>query len=62
MLNLLCRYTPEDQNEVFQIMNLLDPVLRTSNSGAVLATIKCFLHLTDSIPAIQKQVKSERAL
>jgi len=45
-----------DNNEVFQIMNLLDPVLRTSNSGSVLATIKCFLHLTRSMPDLKPQV------
>jgi len=56
VLNLLNKYKPADHNEVFQIMNLLDPVLRTSNSGAVLATIKCFLHLTESAPQLQKQV------
>jgi AP-4 complex subunit beta-1 len=35
--------------EGFQIMNLLDPVLRTANSGAVVATIRAFLSIADAI-------------
>lgn len=35
--------------EGFQIMNLLDPVLRTANSGAVVATISAFLSIADAI-------------
>jgi vesicle coat complex subunit len=56
VLALLARYKPVDTNEVFQIMNLLDPVLRTSNSGSVLATIKCFFYLTKDIEGVRKQV------
>ena len=37
-------------------MNLLDPVLRTSNSGSVLAVIKSFLHLTNSMPELRPMV------
>jgi hypothetical protein len=32
-------------------------VLRTSNSGVVLAVVKCFLHITESMPDIQAQVR-----
>mmetsp|Transcript_47830 Transcript_47830/g.65137 ORF Transcript_47830/g.65137 Transcript_47830/m.65137 type:complete len:818 (-) Transcript_47830:405-2858(-) len=46
VLDLLGRYTPSDDQEVFNIMNMLDPILRTSNSGVVLATIKVFIQLT----------------
>ena len=35
--------------EGFQIMNLLDPVLRTANSSAVVATIRAFLSIADAI-------------
>jgi vesicle coat complex subunit len=56
VLGLLARYTPADNDEIFSIMNLLDPVLRTSNSGSVLATIKCFLHLTKNMPQLQPQI------
>lgn len=37
-------------------MNLIDPVLRTSNSGAVLAAINCFLLLTKNMPDMRYQV------
>jgi len=56
VLALVAKYAPADEEELFSIMNLLDPVLRTSNSGVVLATIKCFLHLTTAIPDLQPQV------
>jgi hypothetical protein len=56
VLALVAKYAPADEEELFSIMNLLDPVLRTSNSGVVLATIKCFLHLTTAIPELQPQV------
>mmetsp|Transcript_14975 Transcript_14975/g.19431 ORF Transcript_14975/g.19431 Transcript_14975/m.19431 type:complete len:829 (+) Transcript_14975:21-2507(+) len=56
VLELTTRYAPADDQEVFNIMNLLDPVLRTSNSAVVLATIKVFLHLTKNLPTIQAQL------
>lgn len=37
-------------------MNLVDPVLRTSNSGAVLAAVNCFLVLTKDMPDMRYQV------
>jgi vesicle coat complex subunit len=43
VLELVPRYIPANEEEGFQIMNLLDPVLRTSNSGAVVATIRAFI-------------------
>ena len=56
VLNLLSRYFPQTEDETFAIMNILDPVLRTSNSGAVLATIKCFMNLTEPYPDLLQQV------
>jgi vesicle coat complex subunit len=56
VLALVAKYRPVDEEELFSIMNLLDPVLRTSNSGVVLSTIKCFLHLTNAVPDLQPQV------
>lgn len=60
VLDLIPRYIPANEEEGFQIMNLLDPVLRTSNSGAVLATIRAFLSLaeqfTDDMEAMKRQV------
>jgi AP-4 complex subunit beta-1 len=56
VLDILSRYFPETEDETFAIMNVLDPVLRTSNSGAVLATIKCFMNLTEPYPELLTQV------
>ena len=54
----MSKYDPVDEEETFSIMNLLDPVLRTSNSGVVLAAIKCFVRLTYGMPDLQPQVRS----
>jgi AP-4 complex subunit beta-1 len=56
ILELVARYKPANEDEVFGIMNLLDPVLRTANSGSVLATMKCFLQLTSSMPELHAQI------
>lgn len=49
ILELVPRYIPANDEEGYQIMNLLDPVLRTSDSGATMATIKAFLSLAEQI-------------
>eukprot|EP00592_Proboscia_alata_P005397 CAMPEP_0194372510 /NCGR_PEP_ID=MMETSP0174-20130528/20900_1 /TAXON_ID=216777 /ORGANISM="Proboscia alata, Strain PI-D3" /LENGTH=790 /DNA_ID=CAMNT_0039151105 /DNA_START=134 /DNA_END=2502 /DNA_ORIENTATION=+ len=46
VLDLVARYQPANEEEMYQIMNLLDPVLRTNNTAAVLAIVKSFLLLT----------------
>lgn len=56
VLELIPRYIPANEEEGFQIMNLLDPVLRTSNSGAVLATIRAFLSIAGDDDALKRQV------
>jgi len=56
ILDLVSRYKTVSEEETFAIMNLLDPVLRTANSGAVLATFKCFIRLTLAYPELQPQV------
>lgn len=56
ILELVARYMPTSEDETFAIMNLLDPVLRTANSGAVLSTIKCFIRLTANFADLQPQV------
>jgi len=49
VLDLVPRYIPANEEEGFQIMNLLDPVLRTTNSGAFMAVIFAFLSLTKNV-------------
>lgn len=49
VLELVPRYIPANEEEGYQIMNLLDPVLSTSGSAAVMATIRAFLSLADQL-------------
>lgn len=56
VLDLVSRYRPTSEDEVFSIMNLLDPVMRTANSGSVLATLKCFFKLTEPLPDLLPQI------
>jgi AP-4 complex subunit beta-1 len=49
ILELVPRYIPANDEEGFQIMNLLDPVLSTSGSGAVMATVRAFLSLAEQV-------------
>ena len=56
VLDLLARYRPADEEETFNIMNLLDATLRVSNSAVVLGATKCFLRYTEGMHAIKKQV------
>lgn len=57
VLELVPRYIPANADEGYQIMNLLDPVLRTSSSAAVLATVQAFLSLADSTGATEVEIK-----
>jgi len=56
VLDFVSRYRPSAEDETFAIMNLLDPVLRSANSGAVLGTIKCFMALTEKFPELRPQI------
>lgn len=56
VLDMVSRYQPTSEDETYAIMNLLDPVLRTANSGAVLATFKCFISLTVNMPELHRQI------
>jgi AP-4 complex subunit beta-1 len=56
VLDLVSRYKPVSEDETYAIMNLLDPVFRTANSGAVLATLKSFLNLTSRFPDLHPQI------
>ncbi len=56
VLDIVSRYKPANEDETFAIMNLLDAVLRTANSGAVLGTIKCFMNLTENFKDLRPQI------
>ncbi|KAE9587034.1 putative beta-adaptin appendage subdomain, AP complex subunit beta [Lupinus albus] len=56
LLDLVTKYIPSDNNEIFDIMNLLEDRLQHANGAVVLATIKLFLHLTLSMADVHQQV------
>jgi hypothetical protein len=56
VLDLVAKYTATNDQELFGIMNLLDPCLRASNAAVVLATTKCFITYTATRPAVLQQV------
>uniref|UniRef100_A0A0E0C4X0 Beta-adaptin-like protein n=1 Tax=Oryza meridionalis TaxID=40149 RepID=A0A0E0C4X0_9ORYZ len=56
VLELVSNFLPSDNNEIFDIMNLLEDRLQHANGAVVLATIKVFLHLTMSMTDVHQQV------
>jgi vesicle coat complex subunit len=56
IIELICAYQPESEADIFEIMNFLDHKLRHSNTAVVLSTAKLFLTLTQTKPAIYRQV------
>ncbi|KAJ6799291.1 beta-adaptin-like protein A [Iris pallida] len=56
VLELVSKYIPNDSNEIFDIMNLLEDRLQHANGAVVLATSKVFLHLTMSMTDVHQQV------
>lgn len=56
MLELVAKYVPSDNSEIFDIMNLLEDRLQHANGAVVLATTKVFLHLTLSMADVHQQV------
>lgn len=58
VLELASKFLPSDNNEIFDIMNLLEDRLQHANGAVVLATIKVFLHLTMSMTDVHQQVYS----
>ncbi|RYR33510.1 hypothetical protein Ahy_A10g048123 isoform B [Arachis hypogaea] len=56
VLELVAKYIPSDNSEIFDIMNLLEDRLQHANGAVVLATSKVFLHLTLSMADVHQQV------
>jgi vesicle coat complex subunit len=59
VLELVPRYIPANDEEGFQIMNLLDPVLRSSSSAAVVATVRAFVSLADQVGDDEGTMKNQ---
>ncbi len=56
VLEAVSAYKPSNEQEVYDIMNVLDDRLLHSNSAVVMATVKLFLHLTLFMPPTHQQV------
>eukprot|EP00053_Salpingoeca_punica_P012973 m.116554 g.116554 ORF g.116554 m.116554 type:complete len:782 (+) comp16080_c1_seq1:112-2457(+) len=56
IMSVLARYEPADENEVFDIMNILEERLKHANSGVVLGAANLFIRLTRDMPDIQDDV------
>ena len=56
VLELILKYTPESEDEVFDIMNVLEDRLQHTNAAVVLAATKIFLNMTLNMPDIHQQV------
>jgi hypothetical protein len=55
-LDLLTRYSPSNDEEVYDILNVFDDRLRHANLGVVLGAVRLFLHLTEHMPHLHKDV------
>ncbi|CAK0873959.1 unnamed protein product [Prorocentrum cordatum] len=56
VLRLLTKYQVADEGEMFDIMNILDALLKQSSSAVVLAVTKIFVDLTSNRPDLQGEV------
>lgn len=56
ILRLCLLYTPANEDEMFDIMNLLEERLLGSNSAVIIGCSHVFLHLTQNLPAVHRQV------
>jgi len=60
VLELVPRYIPANAEEGYQIMNLLDPVLKSSSSATVLATVRAFLSMVESIASTPEEIQQTK--
>eukprot|EP01013_Petalomonas_cantuscygni_P008866 TRINITY_DN2161_c0_g1_i1.p1 TRINITY_DN2161_c0_g1~~TRINITY_DN2161_c0_g1_i1.p1 ORF type:complete len:756 (-),score=211.04 TRINITY_DN2161_c0_g1_i1:88-2355(-) len=56
VMQLVVRYPCENDEEMFNVMNLLEERLRGSNSAVILAAVRLFLNMTLHNPKVHKQV------
>jgi AP-4 complex subunit beta-1 len=56
VLELIIKYQPGSDYELFDFLNILEDRLRHSNSAVVLAASKAFLHLTRTMPKVHADV------
>eukprot|EP00930_Biecheleria_cincta_P082420 TRINITY_DN72156_c0_g1_i1.p1 TRINITY_DN72156_c0_g1~~TRINITY_DN72156_c0_g1_i1.p1 ORF type:complete len:839 (+),score=187.58 TRINITY_DN72156_c0_g1_i1:175-2691(+) len=53
VLRLLTKYAVENEEEMFDIMNILDSLLKQSSSAVVMSVTKIFVDLTSNRPELQ---------
>ncbi|XP_035237295.1 AP-4 complex subunit beta-1 [Anguilla anguilla] len=53
VLTFLLRYRPRDEDELFDVLNLLDGFLQSGDSAVMAATLRLFLQLAAAHPAVQ---------
>lgn len=56
ILIFLRRYKPKTEDELFDFLNVLDPLLHSSNSAIVIETAKLFLNLLLEMPHLKENV------
>lgn len=56
ILDLTSKYAPQNQDEMFDIMNLLEDRFKHASSSVVLGAVKVFLHLTKEDETLSRQV------
>ena len=56
VLDLCSKYKPQDKEEMFNIMNILEDRFKHASSSVVLGAIKVFLHMTANDANLAKQV------
>lgn len=56
ILDICSKYDPQDKQEKFDIMNILEDRFKHASSSVVLGTVKVFLHLTKDDENLYRQV------
>ncbi|KAF9285161.1 AP-4 complex subunit beta-1 [Mortierella alpina] len=58
VLNVLCRYKPQTEDEIYEIMNNVDDGLRHPSLGLQMATLRLFIWLCQDLNEIQEDVQT----
>lgn len=56
IMNVLTKYTPKSEDEMFDIMNMLDAYLTHNSCSVSLACLKLFINLITDLPHLKEEV------
>eukprot|EP00388_Colpodella_angusta_P002369 GDKJ01007989.1.p1 GENE.GDKJ01007989.1~~GDKJ01007989.1.p1 ORF type:complete len:1004 (+),score=276.11 GDKJ01007989.1:159-3014(+) len=56
VLNVISKFVPQSDDELFDVFNVLEERLKHSSSSVVLSCVNCFLSLTHNRPQLLRQV------